>query len=80
MATHTMPKSLPSDWIASFKLPSSEGIYESWIVIHPSQSNYHPFCVHKAWYNDDTNEFAYAHGIYCSTENEAKIAFNERIK
>jgi hypothetical protein len=80
MAYHTTPESLPSEWIASYKLPSCEGMYETWIVIRPSNSTYHPFVVHKGWWNDDSKEWAYAYGVYCVTLEEAQAKFKERCK
>ena len=81
MAMHTAPTSLPADWVASLKLPSSEGMYESWIVIHPSNSSYHPLVVHRAYYFDEgesKGQFAYEHGTYCKDLPEAQKAFTKR--
>lgn len=82
MALHTMPESLPADWIASKKLPSSEGSYEAWNVVHPTQGGYHPFVLHRAWYIDEGESkgtFSYAYGVYCKTLEEAMKAFEEKI-
>jgi len=81
MSLHTLPASLPTDWLASQKLPSSDGSYEAWLVIHPSNSNYHPFVVHKAWYIDEgeyKGKMEYGYGSYCATLEEARKAFAER--
>jgi hypothetical protein len=78
---HTLPAALPIEWLASKKLPSSNGCYETWIVIHPSNSNYHPYVVHKAWYVDEgefAGTFAYGNGQYCKTLVEAHEYFKER--
>jgi len=78
---HTLPAALPSDWLASRKLPSGDGSYESWIVVHPSQSDYHPFVVHLGYYIDEgayKGKFEYQHGNYCRTLEEAMKAFGER--
>jgi hypothetical protein len=83
MAHHTSPATLPGDWIASHKLPSAEGLYERWIVIHPSNSNYHPYVVHRACYFDEgesKGKFAYECGDYCATIEEAYAAFAKRAK
>lgn len=83
MALHNLPPSLPVEWKAAFKLPSADGMYESWIVIHPSNSSYHPLVVHKAFYYDEgesKGKFAYEHGTYCKDMPEAEKAFKERIK
>lgn len=83
MALHTMPKSLPADWLASHKLPSGDGMYESWIVIHPSNSSYHPFAVHLGYYIDEgafKGKFEYQRGDYCTTLEEAQKKFKERTK
>jgi hypothetical protein len=58
-------------------------MYERWIVIHPSNSNYHPFVVHTAYYFDEgasKGHFAYEHGNYCVTLEEAHAAFAKRAK
>lgn len=81
MSLHTLPDALPVDWLASRKLPSTDGLYESWIVVHPSQSNYHPFVVHLGYYIDEgayKGKFEYQHGNYCKTLEEAMTAFGER--
>jgi len=81
MALHTLPASLPSDWLASKKLPSADGMYESWIVLHPSNSPYHPFVVHKGYYIDEgayKGKFEYQHGEYCATLEEGHATFAKR--
>jgi hypothetical protein len=83
MALHTMPESLPANWLASKKLPSADGMYESWIVLHPSNSSYHPFVIHKGYFIDEgeyKGKFEYQHGEYCATIEEAHKAFKERCK
>lgn len=83
MALHTLPDALPSDWLASKKLPSADGMYESWIVLHPSNSSYHPFVVHKGYYIDEgayKGKFEYQHGEYCKTLEEAQSRFETRLK
>jgi hypothetical protein len=83
MAYHTSPASLPGNWFASHKLPSADGLYERWIVIHPSNSNYHPYAVHQACYYDEgvsKGNFAYERGDYCQTLEEAQKKFEARIK
>ena len=83
MALHTSPATLPGDWLASRKLPSTEGMYERWIVIHPSKSSYHPFVVHQACYYDEgesKGQFAYERGDYCQTLDEAQKKFESRMK
>ena len=82
MAKHTLPPSLPVDWLASRKLPSSEGSYESWMVLHPSNSSYHPYVVHLGYYVDEGDykgQFAYQHGEYCVTLEEAQKKFEARV-
>jgi hypothetical protein len=81
MAFHTLPESLPSDWLASKKLPSANGMYESWIVMHPSNSSYHPYVVHLGYYIDEgqfKGKFEYQRGEYCATLEEAHTAFAKR--
>ena len=83
MAMHTAPTNLPGDWLASRKLESTEGMYERWIVIHHSNSNYHPIVVHTAYYFDEgqmAGTFAYEHGEYCKTLEEAQEKFGARGK
>lgn len=83
MALHTMPESLPADWLASHKQRSADGMYESWIVLHPSNSTYHPFVVHLGYYIDEgayKGKFEYQHGDYCVTLEEAQKKFKERCK
>jgi len=83
MALHSLPPSLPAEWVASRKLPSSDGNYESWIVIHPSNSNYHPFVVHLGYYIDEGDykgQFEYQRGDYCQTLEEAYKKFETRMK
>lgn len=83
MSKHTLPATLPADWFASFKLPSSDGCYESFKVIHPANGA-HPFVIHTAFYVDDAenpedNKWCYQWGTYCKTLEEAQIAFKKAI-
>ena len=52
---HTLPKTLPSNWLASAKRESSDGCYESFIVVRASaeKNAYDPFMVHVAYYKDE---------------------------
>jgi hypothetical protein len=81
MSKHTLPATLPADWFASFGLPSSDGCYESFVVIHPSNSDYHPFVVHTASWVDDCEKpfWVYRNGTYCRTLEEAKSNFKVAI-
>lgn len=78
---HTCPETLPGDWLASFKMPSADGIYESFTVIKSNGStNFHPFVVHIASYKDEgTGQgWFYHHGDYCLTRAEANRIFHQR--
>ena len=78
MAYHTLPKKLPGDWLASFKLPSRDGVYEQFLVVHPANSTYDPFVVHTATYYDEgenKGKWAYSSGTYCRTLERAQVVF-----
>jgi len=83
MATHTLPSTLPGDWLASFKMPSREGCYETFIVIRPikSKGSYDKFMVHNAFYMDEgenKGEWAYTSGDYVKTLESATARFVKR--
>jgi hypothetical protein len=78
MSLHSYPSTIPGDWIANKRIPSGDGCYCSWKVVHPV-SGAHPFCLHTAWYVDeegsDAGTFQYGNGKYFRTEAEAVDAF-----
>ena len=83
MAMHTLPKKLPGDWLAAFKLPSTDGVYERFIVIHPSTSLRDPFVVHIAGYVDEgeyKGQWSYSSGTYCRTMDEAQVEWLKKVK
>lgn len=78
---HTLPKTLPGDWIASFKQPSSEGCYEAFVVIRATDpGEYDKYQVHTAFYKDEGEQqgWAYSHGDYVQTLEAATSRFMER--
>lgn len=78
---HTLPKNLPGDWLAAFKMPSQDGLYERFIVIHPADG-YDPFVVHMAHFNDENGPdagWSYAHGTYCRTLERAQIVWVKTV-
>lgn len=80
MSMHTNPATLPGDWNASRALTPSDGLYNRWIVVHPSNSSYTPFVVHVAHWDDDRNEWCYQYGDYCKTRGDAMTAFHKRVE
>ena len=82
MAYHTLPKKLPGDWLASFKLPSRDGVYEQFLVIHPANSTYDPFVVHTATYYDEgenKGDWAYSSGTYVRTLERAQVVWLKAV-
>lgn len=80
---HTLPKTLPGDWIASFKTPSRDGCYESFIVIRPitEKGSYDKFMVHNAFYMDEGEKkgtWSYSTGDYVKTLESATKRFVKR--
>jgi hypothetical protein len=83
MAMHKTPKMLPGDWFASFKLPSRDGLYERFIVIHSADSAYDPFVVHTAAYYDEgefKGQWVYSSGTYCRTLDRAQVVWMKAIR
>lgn len=81
MAMHTLPKKLPGDWKAAFKLPSRDGVYERFIVIHPG-STHDPFVVHTAAFHDEGDnkgEWSYSTGTYCRTLERAQVVWLKMV-
>ena len=83
MATHTLPKTLPGSWIASFKNPSRDGMYESFVVIRPitEKGSYDKFMVHNACYFDEGENkgtWSYSTGDYVKTLESATARFVKR--
>lgn len=83
MAMHTLPKNLPGDWIASFKMPSRDGCYESFIVIRPitEKGAYDKFMVHNAFFMDEgenKGKWSYSTGDYVKTLESATARFTKR--
>lgn len=82
MAMHTLPKKLPGDWKAAFKLPSRDGVYERFIVLHPSNSDYDKFVVHTAAFFDEgenKGEWSYSCGTYCRTLERAQVVWLKAV-
>jgi hypothetical protein len=78
--THTLPSTLPTEWIASFKMPSRNGCYESFKVLR-NVGGYHPYVVHTASYKDEGDErgWFYHGGHYAKTLDEAEKNFKNAI-
>ena len=82
MAMHKTPKKLPGDWFASFKLPSRDGVYQQYLVIHSANSTYDPFVVHTAHYVDEgenKGEWVYASGTYVRTLERAQVVWLKAV-
>ena len=78
---HTLPKTLPGNWIASYKLDSREGCYESFVVIRATaKGSYDKFQVHTASYKDEGEEqgWFYRSGDYVKTLESANKRFLRR--
>jgi len=81
MAKHSLPKTLPASWIASFKQPSADGKYEGFIVIRATDpGSYDKFQVHLAFYQDEgeSKGWTYSHGNYVKTLEAATSHFVKR--
>ena len=80
---HTLPKTLPGDWIASFKRESSDGCYEGFTVIRAitEKDSYDKFMVHSAYYFDEgsnAGKWGYGEGDYVKTLESAIKRFTKR--
>lgn len=80
---HTLPKTLPGDWIASFKRESSDGVYEGFTVIRAitEKGSYDKFMVHNAHYideGDNAGTWSYGNGDYVKTLESATKRFVKR--
>ena len=69
---HTLPPTLPGDWLAAVRHPSpGHGIYQSYTVLHYSESGSGELVVHCACWNDEglimpgIPGWDYGHGDYC---------------
>jgi hypothetical protein len=79
--THKLPKTLPGNWIASCKQPSSAGCYESFICVRASDAgSYDKYQVHSAYYKDEGEQkgWCYACGDYCKDLPSAMASFVKR--
>lgn len=79
---HALPESLPVEWLASVKQPSSQGTFESWIVLREGEKgSYDKFRIHLAYWEDTSGRWNYAHGDYImeGTFQEAFKKFLARV-
>jgi len=80
---HTLPSTLPGDWIAAVRRPSSDGVYEGYTVVRASKEKnaYDPFMVHTAHYIDEgenAGKWSYGSGDYCKSLDRALAIFVKR--
>lgn len=78
---HTLPKTLPGDWIAAVKRESSDGVYEGFTVVRPTKDSYDKFVVHNAHYideGDNAGTWSYGNGDYCKSLDRALAIFTKR--
>lgn len=74
---HELPEALPVDWLRSKRLPSSDGCYQSWIVLR-NVGGYEPFAVHLACWADDDREWRYSSGVYTQDQKTAEAFWDSR--
>ena len=80
---HTHPAVLPETWLASKPLPTSDGSYNSFIVLHKVEGD-HPYATHMAYFIDDqpgnygTNHWEYCNGHYYENLNTAMADYEKR--
>lgn len=77
---HNAPDVLPSNWLLAGKLPDSDGVYCTWLVLYYDEYSAMPWIVHKAFWVDDCAEpkWEYCAGDYCATEKAARTRWQDR--